>query len=518
MISPLTSKKISEWYLSPATSLQQKYFYFFLSLILLTLWACYAHSFNPPIFPLDDGYIILHNAKVMHLGFDPNYQGSSALDGTTSAIYLALIALLIFWVSPLWALITAGWLGTICYALLLSRLAFIYSASILQTILFCIIGLLIGFVTFQFFNGLETVIAFAALTATLITNIGINTPTKRVCRNLLCGLLPFLRPELSVFSLLIFFYQGFCYRQQYDLTETIRRMFMDACLMFIAALPWILWYWTTTGLPFPRTLLAKKYFFAERHFSFAIKANTFIHGLFLFSCSLGCVGLPGMMLLLLLTPLGRVCLIFIFIFLLTYFINGPEDLVDNIFRYTYLLLPILLFGVISCIHHPQKIIVWTANGLIIFLSIFAILFFPMSWHFYLEESNKMNTAVREVATWCQQHLPKDSTILIHDAGYFAYATSFHLVDMVGLKTPSVISYEKKFAYPNQGINRREAIAKIIEVNHLQYLIDLPSWEKRFKITEGLSQWGIQLALLKRFPKGYQVYVIRSQESGVRNQE
>jgi hypothetical protein len=511
MIVPLITRKISESYLSPATASQQKYFYLFLSAILLILWACYAHHFNPPIFPLDDGYIILHNAKLIHLGFDPNYFGSSPLDGTTSAIYLTFIALLLFWISPLWALITAGWLGTICYALLLSRLAFMYSASILQTILICTIGLLTGFVTFQFFNGLETVIAFAAITATLTTNTGIDTPAKRICRNLLCGSLPFLRPELSFFSLLIFFYQGWCYRQQYNLSTTICRMCVDICLMFIAALPWVLWYWIDTGLPFPRTLLAKKYFFAEWYLPLDVKAASFFHSISRFSSSVGYLGLPGMLLLLLLTPLGRVCFIFIFIFLVTYFINAPEDLSDNLFRYTYLLLPVLLFGIISCIRHQKKMIVCAANGLMIFLSVFAILFFPLSWSLYLEESYKLNTAVTTLASWCQENFPKHATILIHDAGYLAYATSFHLIDMVGLKTPSVIPYEKKFTYPSAGINRGEAIAKIIEVNHPQYLIDLPSWETRFNVTEGLSQWGLQLELLKRFPRGYQIYRIRGQK-------
>ena len=48
-----------------------------------------------PVFPVNDAYITLHNAQVLHWGHDPNYPGTPALAGATSAVHLALVVLLI---------------------------------------------------------------------------------------------------------------------------------------------------------------------------------------------------------------------------------------------------------------------------------------------------------------------------------------------------------------------------------------------------------------------------------------
>jgi hypothetical protein len=51
----------------------------------LVLAAAVAHRafFGPPILPMDDAYITLHNAQVVWAGRDPNYPGTSALAGAT---------------------------------------------------------------------------------------------------------------------------------------------------------------------------------------------------------------------------------------------------------------------------------------------------------------------------------------------------------------------------------------------------------------------------------------------------
>src|ERR1700676_1702939 len=60
------------------------------------------HLWRPvPVFPLDDAYITLHSAQVLHWGNDPSYPGVSPLYGITSAPFLALIYLLLFALSPL---------------------------------------------------------------------------------------------------------------------------------------------------------------------------------------------------------------------------------------------------------------------------------------------------------------------------------------------------------------------------------------------------------------------------------
>ena len=58
--------------------------YLALALALLFAW--------PGVFPLDDGYITLHNARSLLAGGDSTY-GGSALTGATSIVHLALLAM-----------------------------------------------------------------------------------------------------------------------------------------------------------------------------------------------------------------------------------------------------------------------------------------------------------------------------------------------------------------------------------------------------------------------------------------
>ena len=91
----------------------------------LVLLAALLHRIllGSPVFPVDDAYITLHNAQVLHWGHDPNFAGTPALAGATSAVHLALVALLMFALSPPVALWAALWMATLAYALGLVQLA-----------------------------------------------------------------------------------------------------------------------------------------------------------------------------------------------------------------------------------------------------------------------------------------------------------------------------------------------------------------------------------------------------------
>ena len=92
---------------------------------LLVLLAALLHRIllGPPVFPMDDAYITLHNAQVLHWGHDPNYPGTPALAGATSAVHLALVTLLMSALSPPVTLWAALWMATLAYALGLVQLA-----------------------------------------------------------------------------------------------------------------------------------------------------------------------------------------------------------------------------------------------------------------------------------------------------------------------------------------------------------------------------------------------------------
>src|SRR5215472_13223145 len=109
-------------------------------------WLIY-HLFLPtPRFPLDDPYITLHSAQVLHWGFDPNYPDVSPLYGATSAPFLALVYLLLFFLKPLWALETAGWLGILTYVLGLVYLARSFRLSRVASLAIIALGLTSSFI------------------------------------------------------------------------------------------------------------------------------------------------------------------------------------------------------------------------------------------------------------------------------------------------------------------------------------------------------------------------------------
>ena len=98
--------------------------------LVLTLAVINAAWFgSPPVFPLDDAYITLHNAMVLSTGTDINYPEISALTGATSPIHLALVSFLLLFLPPLWALQVAVWIGVFLFALGTFRLAIICQAN-----------------------------------------------------------------------------------------------------------------------------------------------------------------------------------------------------------------------------------------------------------------------------------------------------------------------------------------------------------------------------------------------------
>jgi hypothetical protein len=65
--------------------------YLVISLVVLLAWAAYSWVFPIPVFPIDDAYIVIHNARALLAGQDPNYIGSSPITGATSLVHLALV-------------------------------------------------------------------------------------------------------------------------------------------------------------------------------------------------------------------------------------------------------------------------------------------------------------------------------------------------------------------------------------------------------------------------------------------
>jgi hypothetical protein len=492
------------WRLPTATYLRcgvckEKFFTLFVFFILLILWACYAHYFNPPIFPLDDGYIYLHNAQVLHLGYDRNYLGVPALAGSTSPIYLLLVSLLLYVLSPLWALQTAAWLGILIYSLGLVRLTFVHRASAIQALLFLISGLGIAFTPYQLLNGVETGWAMAAVVWTLALMSAGQTLRCRILISVLCGTLPFLRPELIIFSAWIMVWQTWRYG---------RNILFDLFVMLICAAPWIIWCEWSMGQFYPMTINAKAIFTAQSCLLWHEKTHYFLLSFFSFIKLIGEIVFFGMLILLSVTALGRVILVALLSFFILFWFYMPEVVVFNNLRYLYPLIPLLLYGVFSCIQNERTEIYWAANFLLLLTAACAIAFFPLKWRTYVADARLMTSSLVAVAQWCNTNLPSHSTLLVHDAGYISVATSFHLIDLVGLKTPACMAYQQQYTLDGCKMQRGAATAAIIQHYHPDYLIVLPDWMRGFGIMRNATQLGWSAKLLyETGPGGYRVYKV-----------
>ena len=165
-------------------------------LVVLVAWLVHSLVLGSPWFGCDDAYIVIHNAQVLHWGHDPNYPGTPALAGTTSPVHLAIVSVLLFVLPPPWALDAAGWLAAIAYALGILRLARIKGASPACSLALVVAGLALAEMPHQLTNGLETGLVLAVLTwaiALLAEPDNKRSPILSV----LCGLMPYIRPDLA---------------------------------------------------------------------------------------------------------------------------------------------------------------------------------------------------------------------------------------------------------------------------------------------------------------------------------
>lgn len=468
------------------------------------LWSLHLLA-GSPVFPVDDAYITLHNAQVLRSGFDPNYAGVSALTGATSAIHLAIVAALLWLLPPLWALDTATWLAILFYVTGLLRLASVHRASATQTLLLVVLGVVVGEMPHQLLNGLETGWALAGLVWTLALASD-PQPKQPWLLPLLAGQLPFLRPELIVVSMGIFGLLAWHHLDTVAGSQARRQAILrDALLLLAGAAPWLLWYLTATGLAYPSTVLAKRSFFAEGLLPAALRRAWVGDSLLRFAATLGL--LSGALLLLLRSRLGLLGLIFLIAFIGAYYIQFPGALGHYEQRYLYIVVPFLLLGIAAHFSIGAPLL---RRGIVL-LTLLAVaqslLNFPPHYRFHQEKLDFTRQELAALAAWCKRELPPASRLLVHDAGYIAFATSFQLIDIVGLKTPSNIPHHASLTWPSVGARRGEAIQRIALSQRPDYLVVLNSWDAIYGFTRDLSAFGWRLERVYQSPRGETGYAV-----------
>ena len=483
-----------------------------LSIVVLVLMLAAAHTAwfgASPIFPVDDAYITLHNAMALVKGADINYPGISALTGATSSIHLALVSFLMLFFPPLWALQIAAWLGVLFFALGTARLAYVWEAKLWQACLLVLLGLTLGRMPHQLMNGLETGLALAGL-IWAIALASERSPRYPWLLPIVCGQLPFLRPELIVVSIVLPI--AHCvqvWQDESSIAAAVRSLIRDILLLVASALPWLIWYLAATGSFYPSTISAKRLFFAEGCLPSELKINFISGNLWLLVQTLGVFSLS--VLGLLISWPGRAGLIFFVALIAAYYTQFPGALGHYEQRYLYVCVPFLLLGAASAWRSRKRILPLLASSLVVIALVQSAFEFPSRWQYYQATRSFTEHELKGVAKWCLDNLAPESIILVHDIGYISYATPFRLIDFVGLKTPSSVRYHSQITWPTCGLQRAKAVSQIALEGHAQYLVMLRGWDSIFRITEILRilGWG----LLPVRPDGeYNVYQLQPPRS------
>lgn len=467
------------------------------SLLIAAAWLLY-HAISPaPKFPLDDPYITLHSAQVLHWGQDPNYPGVSPLYGATSAPFLGLIYILLFYLAPIRALEFACWLGILAYVLGLVYLTRALYLSKFQSFAIVILGLTSSFIPVHLLNGLETSWAFAAVVWTL----SLGSSRRPFLSALAAGLSGAIRPDLVPFTVAVLAALTCMQPRGSRISFFIRA----GALAFIPISLCSFWYFIQTGHPYPLTGITKRYYEAYANAATPLKLTTegSMLVVFLMSCGPLLLGLKRIAR----QPLAIVILFTAGITLLSLYIQFPDELGGNRYRYSVVFAPMLVWALaVQCTEMPRS-----RRLLTVALLYSVAITLPFALRDYFTDCYEYDTAVHQAAEWCNQNLPPDARILVEDAGYIGYATKFRIIDVAGLKTPEAIELNRQYTWPSAGGDRAQAMVALALMHHGDYLINLRAHAGLKPVPARMAALGWKVEPLKQVHL-YSIYRLRPPDS------
>jgi hypothetical protein len=352
---------------------------------------------------------------------------------------------------------------------------------------------MIGSPFLQLLDGLETSLAMAAVAYAFAFVV-----RKKSSRwlMLLAGTLPFIRPELAAFSLLLFAWHTYLHAKAGSEAPTVFwNILQDIGFAILGTLPFILLSTWNTGSVVPATISAKRFFFAEAHLSTAIKWRWVRYNVLDFCRVIGPAALGALCLVT--EAWGALLLGFIPVFIMAFYLQFPGALGHYDHRYLYVLVPFALAGLCLGLRSQTKIVRGLWLFLLVLMTVQGFIGLPRAWRQYSSYCSTGQTELAALRKFCTESLEPNARILIHDAGYMAFATKFQLVDFVGLKTPAAIPLHREFTYPSGGKDRHKAIDLLARQTSPNYLIVLLEWDRVFGITKGLEADGWQLELVRR---------------------
>ena len=425
-----------------------------------------------PAFLYDDAYITLASAQAFLAGADPHYPQASPFDGVTSPFHAALVAVLLLLFPPLWALLISCLLGTLALIAGLIALSRTEGLGPVETGLLVILALGTGMSIQHHINGLETSWAMAALCWSLVFH------RRRLTSGvaLSCGTLPFVRPELALWSFALL---------GYEVWKTPRHLARLGILSLASALPWLVLMFTQTGGVLPTTLAAKRDWFAEDCWSVWRRLEVVGRGLLLWLVfSAGAVaGIAGLVR----SAAGRLAMGVVGAILLTWSFSVPNVLYSyQRHRYYAPFIVWLVFGLTQLRPRDRRLAISVGALAALVTS---------SWVMRLEPG--MIAGMERARAESVAALQKNGAdrVLLHDAGYLAWADAAPtFIDMVGLKTPLAADLHHDWTAPSCGEQRSQAIGTIAEKTDARFLFVWDAWDGIYGVTDGLRSAGWMLDL------------------------
>jgi hypothetical protein len=442
---------------------------------------------HPAYLPIDDAYTTLHNARELWTGADRNW-GVGALVGATSPVHLAAVALL--WpILGQGASVVVSFVGAALYLVGVERLAKRLELPPVPTLVLFLAAVGSGYAVYQLVNGLETSLVLAAVTWAIVLALG----RRSYALPLLCGTLPFLRPELAILAAALMARQLYLRWKEQELPLGAA----DIGLAAAAALPWICWTWAQTGSLLPNTVSAKAAFFAEARLPVGGKILNALVGIF--------VGLRLAVVAPLLVRRSSLawCLWgFAAVFLAMFIFSFPSGLSANFGRYAFALLPVALWALGDLWRYRRSVfrpLAWA-------LAVVAPVFVFIGGAAVVDAQPALSEAFG-AAAWVEANVPPGQPVLIHDAGVISYASDAKLVDVVGLKTPSAIAEHQKFTLPSAGARRGEAVDEIARRSGVRYAVILDDRGFWADIGKDLVQrhWRLDLVRAPALAHSYAIY-------------
>lgn len=451
-------------------------------------------------FPLDDAYIVLHNAQVL-TGGDRNFAGVPPLIGSTSLLETLAAALLLTVLSGPLTLWLLAWLGILAAATGFHQLAGNLGCARGTRLAIVAAALLAGQPLLVMLNGVETGWAVAAAAWAL----GL-TAAPRIGRRLpmLCAVLPFVRPELGALAVFLMVDQGWRrYLASSDFRAGAREFGVDIVVAAAITLPLLSVQWLGSGTLIPNTAAAKQYFYATAQLPLATKIAVVVQVMIQFGLILGPLFVA---LFIVQTRIARLGSLLVAAVLVSHVWFLPIGGYINDYRYLYIFIPVMAANLASALNGRKT--AWRKFAVAVMVSSVAwnlITLAPTTQTYIMHAKDKLATMDGLVA-WVRSNLSNGELLLIHDIGYLAWATDQPMNDLVGLKSPQNIDIHRQFTtYGPFGL--AESTEQIALRSGARILVVSWGWEPKLQIAEGLRLRGWTLQPMPNQSKlyGYDVY-------------